>query len=122
MRLTALPLLTIYHLIVLELTEEQQRHRVTFYQAALTAFSMQAANGSMTIREKYVMIHNVCVHVQKGETLRSLKRAGYSQVNAWVKKYAVVVSSESSMLVERFVILKHQLKPKPRKACSRKCH
>ena len=43
-------------------------------------------------------------------------------MNAWVKKYAVVVSGESVVLVELFDVPKCQSKPKPRKARSRKHH
>ncbi len=81
---------------VLELTEEQQQHRVTFYQAALTAFSVQASNGLMMMREKYIMIRNVLLRVQNGESLSALRRAGYSQVNVWSKKFTIVVCGKSS--------------------------
>ena len=60
---------------VFDLTEEQQRHRVMFYQAALTAFSMQASNGSMMMKEKYVMIKEILLRVQNGDTLGALRRA-----------------------------------------------
>ena len=94
---------------VLVLTEEQQRHCVTFYQVALTAFITQASNGSMMMREKYVMIRDVLLQVQQGGTLGALRRAGYLQMNAWAKKFALIVPSESSMVVERIDIPKRKL-------------
>ncbi len=38
------------------------------------------------MREKYIMIRDVLLRVQNGETLSSLRRASYSLVNVWVKK------------------------------------
>ena len=99
---------------VFNLTEEQQRHRITFYQAALTAFSVQASNGSMMMKEKYVLIKDVLLRVQNGVSLGSLRRAGYTQVNAWAKKFAVVVSGDSSVLVERMDIPKRKSNSKRR--------
>ena len=99
-----------------DLTEEQQRHCITFYQAAITAFSVQALNGSMMMKEKYVMIKDVLLRVQNGVTLGSLRRAGYTQVNAWAKKFAVVVSGDSSVLVERMDIPKRKSNLKRRSA------
>ena len=101
---------------VFDLMEEQQRHHVMFYQAALTAFSMQALNGLMMMKEKYIMIKDVLFRFQNGETLGALRCAGYSQVNAWAKKFAVVVSGDSSVLVERMDIPKRKSNPKRRSA------
>ncbi len=107
---------------VFDLTEEQQRHRVTFYQAAITAFSVQASNGLMMMKEKYIMIKDVLFCIQNGETLGALRRAGHSQVNSWAKKFAMVVSGDSSVLVERMDIPKRKTNPKRRSANHRsKC-
>ncbi len=69
------------------------------------------------------MIRDLLLRVQNGKTLGALRCAGYSQVNAWAKKFAVVVSSESSVLVERIDIPKRKsnLNRRGTNRCSKHC-
>lgn len=95
---------------VLELPEQQQHHHITFYQAALTTFSVKASNGSMMM-EEYNIIRDVCLGVQNGESLGSFKCAGYLKVDAWVTMFAVVVSGESTVVVNMFAVPKRKFNP-----------
>ena len=83
------------------LNEQQKRHQVAFYQAALSSFLVQAGNSSMMMKEKWEMIRAACLRLHNGETRYALKRAGYSQIAAWDKKYGIVLVGEEHVLVER---------------------
>ncbi len=67
------------------LNDEQKRHRVAFYKAALSSFLVQAGNSSMMIKEKWEMICAACVGLHNGEMRYALKRAGYSQIAGGIR-------------------------------------
>ena len=83
------------------LTEAQQRHRIAFYQAALSSFLVKGSNSSMMMKEKWEMIRTACLRLHNGETRSALKRAGFIQIAAWDKKYGIVSVGGEHVLVER---------------------
>ena len=83
------------------LNDEQLRHRIAFYQAALSVFFVQAENGSMMKKEKWEVVRAVCIRLHNDETRSELKREGYSQIAQWDKKYGIVKVGEEIVLVER---------------------
>ena len=82
------------------LNDEQKCHRVALYQAALSSFLVQAGNSSMMMKEKWEMIRAACVRLHNGETRYAPKRAGYSQIAAWDKKYGIMLVGKEHVLVE----------------------
>jgi hypothetical protein len=85
---------------VCPLNEEQTRHRVAFYQSALTKFSKQANNGGMLFREQFTRIRDAMICLHNGEKASSLK-AEYSQIHPWLKKFGIMVVADSLVLVCR---------------------
>ncbi len=85
---------------VCPLNEEQTRHRVAFYQSALTKFSKQANNGGMLFREQFTRIRDAMIRLHNGKKASSLK-AEYSQIHPWSKKFGVMVVADSLVLICR---------------------
>ena len=70
------------------LTDEQKRHRIAFYQSALTLFANQGSNNAMMTKDQYQDILYVCHEIQKGTTLNALRHEGFPSVHFWNKKYS----------------------------------
>ena len=101
------------------LNDEQKCHRVALYQAALSSFLVQAGNSSMMMKEKWEMIRAACVRLHNGETRYAPKRAGYSQIAAWDKKYRIMLVGEEHVLVKRAPTTQKQKKKRRHPAATR---
>ena len=103
------------------LTDEQKRHRIAFYQSALTLFANQGSNNAMMTKDQYQDILYVCHQIQNGTPLNTLRHEGFPSVHFWNKKYAILREGNAGktyILLERpkQKIVKDRPKKKQRKS------
>ena len=86
------------------LTDQQKRHRIAFYQSALTLFANQGSNNAMMTKDQYQDILYVCHQIKNGTPLNTLRHEGFPSVHFWNKKYSVLregVGGKTYYLLER---------------------
>lgn len=67
-----------------ELTQEEERHTVAFYQGVLTLLATKAESGGMMMKEKYLQIEDACLCLHNGETMSHLQK--HHQANSQMGK------------------------------------
>ena len=88
-----------------KLADKQKRHRIVFYQSALTLFAKQANNNAMMDLDQYCAIANASIRLRDGESLASLRKAGYANIHQWSKKYSVMQRPDGNGAIT--VLLEH---------------
>ena len=84
-----------------QLTPEQTRHRLVFYQHAMTRNAKLNKNAGMMDKEKYDQIHTATLRHHLGEKSYNIKKDNNPLFYAWIKKYAILDVGETHVLVER---------------------
>jgi hypothetical protein len=63
------------------LTDEQKRHRIAFYQSALTLFTNQGSNNTMMTKDQYQDILYAFSKIFDGQMLNSLHHEQFPNVH-----------------------------------------
>ncbi len=88
-----------YYEGIANLSAEEEWHSNAFYAALACKMENQSDNAGFSFKEKYDRIVECLGHLRDGESKASLCKDGYSRVNAWNKKYQVVVAGTSGFLL-----------------------
>jgi hypothetical protein len=88
-----------YYEGIANLSAEEEWHTNAFYAALACKMENQSDNAGLFFKEKYNRIVDCIGRLSDGESKASLCKDGYSRINAWNKKYQVVVAGTSDVLV-----------------------
>jgi hypothetical protein len=98
----AVPFLVRQYVIkgVQDLPQELGSRVIMFYEELITLMEGALESWQLITKEKYTTILTAMIHIHDGEPVKLL-RSIYPQIYKWYKKYALVASDDSFVIVAR---------------------
>jgi hypothetical protein len=81
------------------LPQELHSHVIVFYEQLITLMEGASESWQLITKENYTMILTALIRIRDGEPVKLL-RSIYPQIYKWYKKYALVASGDSFVIME----------------------
>jgi hypothetical protein len=83
-----------------DLPQELRSHVIVFYKELTTLMEGVAESWQLITKEKYTTLLTALIRIRDGEPVKLL-RSIYPQIYKWYKKYALIASSDSVVIMAR---------------------